>query len=174
MQRTSLVVLAIFMGSSQSVQVNRKHHSKFAQGYGRMEKHGETIHMKGPKKMESYSYVQTEEDPATTAPTWTVRGEKTWQQWAGDNAEYEDGQAATANARPPYNSTIQLEDDVDTLAADLPGTARGEKQWQNWAQGHIDALDNQTDKANSRIPYASTLQLSAEDPAWPLRGEKEW
>jgi len=40
---------------------------------------------------------------------------------------------------------------------------RGEKEWQLWAQEHVDWEDNQTSKANSRIPYASTLQLSDND-----------
>jgi len=37
---------------------------------------------------------------------YPVRGEKTWQAWAGDMEDYGDMQTDIANARPPYNSTL--------------------------------------------------------------------
>jgi len=39
---------------------------------------------------------------------------------------------------------------------------RGEKQWQGWAQDMVDYGDEAVFTANRRIPYASTLMLSAE------------
>lgn len=122
--------------------------------------------------------LQLDAEPAAS-PSWTVRGEKEWQAWAQDHNDWLDNQTKMANTRPPYNSTLQLSadvhDDHDTLA--LPKTVavtpppardavplRGEKQWQEWAQGHVDALDNQTAKANTRLPYHSTLvQLDFEN-----------
>jgi len=55
----------------------------------------------------------------------------------------------------------------------LGGVVRGEKQWQDWAQGLVDWEDNQTNRANTRIPYYSTLQLG-EMTSGPVRGEKQW
>jgi hypothetical protein len=77
---------------------------------------------------------------------------------------------------PNSNEYIGLEASVDpgtgypnTLA--LPGPNVGypglpsqslivadpENQWQAWAQDFVDWEDNQTDMANTRLPYASTL-----------------
>jgi hypothetical protein len=41
-----------------------------------MEKHGETIKMKG-KTLEEFKYLQTQ-----NVPNWAVRGEKEHQEWA--------------------------------------------------------------------------------------------
>ena len=84
--------------------------------------------MKGAEGMEEYHYMQLESSIMngtaaagcnSTAPKWNgpVRGDKQWQQWAGDNNEYLDGQVNVSNVRPPYLSTVQLRD------------VRGEKQW---------------------------------------------
>ena len=68
---------------------------------------------------------------------------------------------------------------------------RGEKEWQQWAQDFVDWEDKQTEAANKRIPYASTLVQTEFDLAGPKgpglpaepagnkplgapRGEKEW
>ena len=58
---------------------------------------------------------------------------------------------------------------------------KGEKQWQDWAQAHNDALDAQTVKANTRLPYHSTAQQpgSLAQGQWVqdtpnVRGEKQW
>lgn len=42
-------------------------------------------------------------------------------------------------------------------------TAEPEKEWQAWAQDLVDWEDNQTDMANTRLPYASTL-VQLEEP----------
>ena len=66
---------------------------------------------------------------------------------------------------PQYQSLVQI------------GGVRGEKEWQDWAQDHVDWLDNQTKQANTRLPYASTLQLGSLETAGEqgvVRGEKEW
>jgi hypothetical protein len=189
-----------------------KHQNKFAVGYGRMERMGETIKMKG-KTLAPYSYAQAsdnndwirdtpaqrgevqwkeythqpvgtfeyrngprtpyvgaavqlgvQEGPAAgnATATWTVRGEKEWQTWAGEHNEWLDNQTAIANTRIPYHSTVQLlqlDQDGTTQAAAPTWTVRGEKEWQGWAQDHNDWLDNQTKMANSRPPYNSTIQL---------------
>jgi len=55
------------------------------------------------------------------------------------------------------------------------GIVRGEKQWQAWAQDLEDFSIKQTDVANRRLPYASTLQLgNLETAEGPVRGEKQW
>jgi hypothetical protein len=52
---------------------------------------------------------------------------------------------------------------------------RGEKEWQTWAQENVDGLDYQTGKANTRLPYASTVQLDSNlVQIGDVRGEKEW
>jgi hypothetical protein len=53
------------------------------------------------------------------------------------------------------------------------GVVRGEKEWQTWAQDLEDWGNTQTTRANTRLPYASTLQLS-EQIGGIVRGEKEW
>jgi hypothetical protein len=66
---------------------------------------------------------------------------------------------------------------------ELTGNVRGEKEWQGWAQDHVDWLENQEGVANARPPYNSTLLqfdlAGAEGPAMPelsgvVQGEKEW
>lgn len=42
----------------------------------------------------------------STAKGYPVRGEKNWQAWAGDMEDFGDMQTASANSRPPYNSTL--------------------------------------------------------------------
>jgi len=49
---------------------------------------------------------------------YPIRGEKLWQGWAGDMETYGDIQTDQANARPPYNSTVQLKDDMKVPVAD--------------------------------------------------------
>lgn len=85
-----------------------------------------------------------------------------------------------ANTRIPYQSVVQVEAPAPYgLAADtdgnpIPGApalpnpqpfVRGEKQWMDNADNISNWLDNQEIVSNSRIPYASTLQLGAEGPA---------
>jgi hypothetical protein len=48
-------------------------------------------------------------------------------------------------------------------------TAQPEKEWQQWAQDFVDWEDNQTDMANTRLPYASTL-VQLEEPVAPGTG----
>ena len=89
--------------------------------------------MKGAENMEEFHYMQLESSLRnasaggnSSAPVWNgpVRGEKQWQQWAGDNNEYLDGQVNVSNTRPPYLSTVQLMDGKGPS-----WTVRGEKQW---------------------------------------------
>ena len=118
MRKTSLIVLALFFAESQAVNLSKKHKKHFAAGYGRMEKMGENLKMKGPKRMDSYSYVQAEAEGETggaAAPTWTVRGEKEWQAWAQDHNDWLDNQTTVANKRIPYHSTLQLSDNNDWI-----------------------------------------------------------
>ena len=65
---------------------------------------------------------------------------------------------------------------------------RGEKQWMDNSQNINDWSDKQTTKANTRLPYQSTVQLEGiakyglagvGGPAYPspqpfVRGEKQW
>jgi len=134
------VVVALFLGNAAA----RHHHHK--------------IHERNLLGMRADPAAEGEE------AKWEVRGEKQWQQWAGDQTTYADGQTTTANTRLPYASTLQLEDS--------PGWAvRGEKFTQDFSQGLVDYEDHQADTANTRIPYASTLQLE-DSPGWAVRGEK--
>ena len=69
--------------------------------------------------------------------------------------------------------------DAKADAAPKPGpyTLKGEKQWQKWAADFTTHQDWLTMKANTRIPYASTLQLDQENteaPKTAVRGEKQW
>jgi hypothetical protein len=71
----------------------------------------------------------------------TVRGEKEWQQWAQDNVDWLDNQTRKANERPPYNSTFVSFDLAGASGPGMPelsGAVRGEKEWQGWAQDHVD------------------------------------
>lgn len=67
-----------------------------------------------------------------------------------------DDQGAALKGKPglPSQSTI---------------TAAPEKEWQQWAQDFVDWEDNQTDVANTRLPYASTL-IQLEEPLAPGTG----
>jgi hypothetical protein len=72
-----------------------------------------------------------------------VQGEKEWQQWAGEHVEWLDNQTSKANARPPYNSTFLMFDVANGVAGGpgmptLSGNVHGEKEWQGWAQDHVD------------------------------------
>ena len=63
------------------------------------------------------------------------------------------------------------------LQMDASRNVRGEKEWGQWAQDLEDFSIKQTDVANKRLPYASTLQLSnleSVDSSRTVRGEKEW
>jgi hypothetical protein len=40
---------------------------------------------------------------------------------------------------------------------ELSGVVQGEKEWQGWAQNHVDWLDQRTEIASTRSPYVSTL-----------------
>jgi predicted transport protein len=125
-----------------------------------------------------------------------------------DNAQnignWGETQMEVANARIPYASTVQLESEGPALyglggpmgpAQPSPQPfVRGEKQWMDNAQNIGDWGDQQMTVANTRIPYASTLQLEADvktegvslyglaggmGPAQPspqpfVRGEKQW
>lgn len=89
-----------------------------------------------------------------------VQGEKQWQGWAQDHVDWLDNQTAKANARPPYNSTLLQFDLAGNHGPGMPeltGNVRGEKEWQGWAQDHVDWLDKQEDAAQARPPYNSTL-----------------
>jgi hypothetical protein len=73
---------------------------------------------------------------AVARPAGPVRGEKQWQQWAGDNEVYLTNQMFTANKRIPYKSDLMLdqelnEDPKPAAAAGKrpPVPIRGEKQW---------------------------------------------
>lgn len=67
---------------------------------------------------------------------------------------------------------------------ELSGTVRGEKEWQGWAQDHVDWGSKQENIANERPPYNSTLLMfdvanGTGSPAVPVlsgsvKGEKEW
>ena len=91
-----------------------------------------------------------------------VRGEKEWQAWAQDLEDWGNQQTNVANRRLPYASTLQLaEEPAKAAAATRPaGPVRGEKQWQAWAGDQEDYAADATKAANTRLPYASTLQMS--------------
>lgn len=70
---------------------------------------------------------------------------------------------------------------------ELSGTVRGEKEWQGWAQDHVDWGSKQANIANERPPYNSTFVQTEEPfdlaglngPGMPtlsgvVQGEKEW
>jgi len=93
-------------------------------------------------------------------------------------------------------STLQLNEQGDPVGADHKGKAsdkvRGEKQWQPNADTMEAYGDHSTQKANTRLPYASTLlgleeqkeeakkadakAGAAAEAKWsgPVRGEKQW
>jgi hypothetical protein len=118
----------------------------------------------------------------------TAAPENEWQAWAQDFVDWEDNQTDMANTRLPYASTLLQVDPgtgyPNTLAITAgpnmgyPGlpsqsnlTAAPENEWQTWAQDFVDWEDNQTDMANTRLPYASTLlQLNEAAPVAPGTG----
>jgi hypothetical protein len=69
---------------------------------------------------------------------------------------------------------------------ELSGAVRGEKEWQGWAQDHVDWGSKQANVASERPPYNSTLvqtgnyDLAGVDgPGMPslsgvVQGEKDW
>jgi len=78
-----------------------------------------TIRMKEPEGLRPYNYISLNADPAADAPAGgatlarpsvPIRGEKQWQDWAQNLIDHQDHLTRTANTRPPYNSTVQLED----------------------------------------------------------------
>lgn len=126
-------------------------------------------------------------EPAGNAPLAEPRGEKEWQQWAQEHVDWLDNQVDRANTRLPYASTFvqtgepvaagsgypnTLADDQGAKLVGKPGlpsqstiTAAPEKEWQQWAQDFVDWEDGQTDAANARLPYASTLVQLQNDKA---------
>ena len=51
----------------------------------------------------------------------------------------------------------------------MESVPRGEKQWQDWAQDFVNWEDLRTTKANTRLPYASNLQVEdVEDSTFSL------
>jgi hypothetical protein len=46
---------------------------------------------------------------------------------------------------------------------ELTGSVRGEKEWQGWAQDHVDWLDERTGVTQDRLPYFSTLSQKMSD-----------
>lgn len=94
-----------------------------------------------------------------------VRGEKQWQAWAQDLEDFSIKQTNVANTRLPYKSTLtQLNEEGPAVGADKTGKpsdkVRGEKQWQPNADTMQAYGDHSTTKANTRLPYASTLQMN--------------
>ena len=111
-----------------------------------------------------------------TAP---VRGEKEYQDWAQEHVDWLDNQTTKANTRLPYHSTLTQQQFALLQFQDLQNIqledVRGEKEWQTWAQENVDGLDYQTGKANTRLPYASEVQLDSNlVQVGDVRGEKEW
>ena len=118
---------------------------------GEDEWNGQTIVMGGPgaKTFETYHAVQVSDDFAdgmgekdTNGQTIRVKGDK---------------------GMESYNTLLQLnKEDAKAAAGKLSrpaGPIRGEKQWQDWAQDFNNWSDLRTMRANTRIPYNSTLQL---------------
>ena len=117
-----------------------------------------------------------------------VRGEKQWQAWAQDLEDFSIKQTDVANKRLPYASTLQLDEQgAPVLGTDKTGAAstkvRGEKHWQPNADTMEAYGDHSVLKANTRLPYASTLAQISEEPkkeeakttrTGPVRGEKQW
>ena len=111
--------------------------------------------------------------PALPAPQDHVRGEHQWTTWANNVNDWSDHQTEVANTRIPYASTLlQTETESPFGLAGAGGPAlpspqpkvRGEHQWTTWANNVNDWSDHQTEVANTRIPYASTL-VQLEGPA---------
>ena len=74
--------------------------------------------------------------------------------------------AAGNDALPPQSTTSHSATDiplhVQFATASKDGyPVRGEKNWQAWAQDLEDYGIQQENVANTRIPYASTLQLES-------------
>jgi hypothetical protein len=101
------------------------------------------------------------------------RGEKQWAVYNNSEAYKNVNWDTNVSSRRPYNGAAGL---VQAEGEDKPShTVRGEKQWQQWAQDHVDAQDYQTAKANTRLPYKSTLaQAGWETDPPAVRGEKQW
>lgn len=60
---------------------------------------------------------------------YTVKGEKEWQAWAGENNWELDDSTIKANKRLPYVSTVQIEDGSFVPTWNV----RGEKHWLGYA-----------------------------------------
>ena len=140
------------------------------------------------------STLQLDSEWITDSPA--VRGEKQWERYTNNNAGHLDWTSKTNNheVRTPYihgASLVQTEEEPKKAAAPVNissapliakgavnsntnGAARGEKQWQGWAQAHVDVLDYTTNKANTKLPYASTLTQFVTDDTPSVRGEKQW
>jgi len=93
--------------------------------------------------------------------TPATRGEKQWERYTNNNAGHLDWTGKTNNyeVRTPYihgAGLVQISEEPEKKAAPAY-PVRGEKEWQTWAQAHVDALDQTTGKANTRLPYVSTL-----------------
>ena len=73
----------------------------FAEGMPNSEEHGQSIKMK-EKTLQEFNVVQLEDGPTGPPP----RGEKMWQNWAGDMQDFLDGQTNFANTRIPYQSYV--------------------------------------------------------------------
>ena len=89
-----------------------------------------------------------------------VRGEKQWNAWAQDLENYGIKQETKANTRLPYFSTLQISEEPAQKPRTDKGPVRGERDpivTANMLEGFG---DYHTGKANSRIPYQSTLQLN--------------
>jgi hypothetical protein len=130
--------------------------------------------MKG-NTLEKFSVVQTEEEGAPVVQQdWATpaqRGEDQWAVYRDRNMTVPDRTGASTwngdwNNRRPYIGAaglVQLQGDEKKAAAAAPLArpdvpVRGEKQWQDWAQAHVDALDHQTNTSQNRPPYKSTVQ----------------
>ena len=70
--------------------------------------------------------------------------------------------AAGNDALPPQSTTTHSSTDIPlhvqfATASSTGYPVRGEKNWQDWAADMEVYGDQQTDTANTRIPYFSTL-----------------
>lgn len=128
-----------YNGRLMPVKLNQ-HKSKFATGYGEDEELGESLKMKENDARKSKNWLRTYKF-AENGPV----DDDSFVQWS---------LAGTKGPALP-----------DLPAGNAPTSpARGEKEWQQWAQDFVDWEDKQTDAANKRKPYVSTLVgINADD-----------
>ena len=108
------IAITALLANAQAINLNK--HTKFATGLPTFDVHGQSLKMKG-KTLEEFNVVQTDTEaeqinkPYAFSDIKRPYGEKQWQTWAQAHVDHEDWLMNKANTRPPYVSSVQLEDE---------------------------------------------------------------